>query len=862
MSTRLDTTGRLTLSAPTSPGYKKRRFDAICYSPSHSVRASTHSELGDGVRRASSARHSVAERIPHVRRVHELQRPRAKLAFGQDASLVLIGTKGSGLSSFAVIAAKALRFRLIDTEAWLVEHQGLRRSAYVKEKGLDAYRNISSAALKEILNQHGTRCIIVCGPEALEPRCQPLIRKFALSHPVIMINRDLTTIQRYLGLENSNEVLHILKQSQQLCRQISNLEFFNLPESEADFCISAEISQRLRRKHTPNSPSLLRNVKQDFLQFLSLFAGTPGSADLQLYPASPSDREYSTVLQLEDVAAHESNLSNLDFGTDAIELIVRNRSSRDVPYDWDRISRSLQMVRRRSKAPIIYHTECDDQKILADKDEYTDLLHHGLRLLPDFITVNLGCTDRQVHDFTSSVGQTQVIGHRLYAKGGLTWKDSALHKEFDRAVALGCHVVRFVREAKSASEDRDCVAFQAAITSRSKVPLIAYNTGIVARSAMVLNSCLTSVRQPNVQIPDPSTSLLTLPQLMKAKFSSFIYQPLHFHIFGASIDYSLSPMMHNAAFDALAMEHIYTIKQSPDLRDLTALMDDTFGGASVSLPFKSRVISLLDSMSEAATAIQAVNTVLPSRATPISNTSNQSLLSRSCRNRAGPISGLHGENTDWIAIYVCISRYLSPANAIKPSSSALVIGAGGMARASIYALLKMGVRNIVIWNRTLSKAHEVRKHFTTLCADPQPEWLTHQSSSTPSGTAQYRIMVVETLDAPWPDIDQPTMVVCTIPAHRIGDATPPEFQIPQQWFRSRTGGVIIELSYRSAWTPLLQQAHENVHKGWICVEPLEILIEQGCAQFELFTGYPAPQRRMQDSIMDGYAAIHVTEETD
>jgi shikimate 5-dehydrogenase len=54
----------------------------------------------------------------------------------------------------------------------------------------------------------------------------------------------------------------------------------------------------------------------------------------------------------------------------------------------------------------------------------------------------------------------------------------------------------------------------------------------------------------------------------------------------------------------------------------------------------------------------------------------------------------------------------------------------------------------------------------------------------------------------------------------------------------------------------MQQAHENTHRGWTCVEPLEILIEQGCAQFELFTGHPAPKKRMTECLLEQFHAIH------
>jgi shikimate 5-dehydrogenase/shikimate kinase len=791
-----DTLAISSSSASSPSGIKRRRLDGPVYNAPFAVNPPTYRRLGTDTPDAGIPRYSTTSnpQSPASRNTHSRQTSRAGSPAERDASLVLVGTKGSGLSSFAVIAATALRFRLIDTESWLVEHYRMKRSEYIKQRGLDAYRKVSSKALGDILQQHGTRCVLVCGPEALEPHCQAMIRTFALTHPVVMINRDLTVIRDYLGLPDTSEVLQILGQGRQLCRRISSHEFYNLPEIEAASPLSAELCQNLRgRTEIHNPPQLLQNVKQDFLHFLNLLAGTPARPGSLLGPSSPSNREFSTVsmLRLEDVAEEDFSVVDLNRGTDAVELAVRFCPTQQIPCQRDRISRTLQMIRRHSEAPVIYHVDCQDSSLLSPKQAYIDLLYHGLRLVPEFITINLDCTDRQIRDLTTSVSRTQVIGHRVYSTAkSSVWTNPALHKEFDRAVALGCHIVRFVCDSKSASEDRACALFQAAIASRSKTPLIAYTTGIPSKSSMVLNPCLTPVRQPGIPNSDSTISLLSFQQLMRAKFSSYIYQPLHFHIFGASVDYSLSPMMHNAAFDALAMDHHYSFKQSHDLRDFNRLVDDSFGGASISLPYKGEILAQLDSTSQAAKAIQAVNTLLPLRAAVGGTGVKVDPLCRSHKNRAGPVVGLYGENTDWTAIYTCVSRYLSPANTIQPNSSALIVGAGGMARASVYALLQMGVRNIVLWNRTHSKAIRVAEHFTTLFTEPGSRLFNQASTDLTC-----RIEVVETLHSPWPEgLAQPTIVVCTIPAHQIGDTPPPEFEIPQQWFQSRTGGVIVEVS--------------------------------------------------------------------
>jgi shikimate 5-dehydrogenase len=193
-------------------------------------------------------------------------------------------------------------------------------------------------------------------------------------------------------------------------------------------------------------------------------------------------------------------------------------------------------------------------------------------------------------------------------------------------------------------------------------------------------------------------------------------------------------------------------------------------------------------MSPHARAIGAVNTLIPIRN---SEDSDDTRLSQESsvfiqKSRAGPIKGLHGDNTDWIGICNCIRRGLSPANAVRPSTTGLVIGSGGMARAAVYSMIHLGVQNIFVYNRTLANAEKLAHHYNRqdlfanerMGADGRP-----------------RVSTLSSLDEPWPaDYKQPTIIVSGIPAHSIGGAPAPNFHVPTQWLESPTGGVVVDVS--------------------------------------------------------------------
>jgi len=127
-----------------------------------------------------------------------------------------------------------------------------------------------------------------------------------------------------------------------------------------------------------------------------------------------------------------------------------------------------------------------------------------------------------------------------------------------------------------------------------------------------------------------------------------LLDPLHFCIFGASIFYSLSPAMYNAAYQATRLPHEYKAVQSSNIQYLDSLLRDPFfGGAAVTLPFKIDILKRMDSISAEAQGIEAVNIIIPVRSSTDDSTNIQ-------KSRVDRLVGLCGHNTDWIGITTCV----------------------------------------------------------------------------------------------------------------------------------------------------------------------------------------------------------------
>lgn len=264
-----------------------------------------------------------------------------------------------------------------------------------------------------------------------------------------------------------------------------------------------------------------------------------------------------------------------------------------------------------------------------------------------------------------------------------------------------------------------------------------------------------------------------------------------FYIFGHKISHSLSPTIHNAGFKHTSFNGHYTIHESPEVDSSIAalLADPDFGGASVTFPHKLQVAGLLDSVSAAAEKISAINTI------------------------SRKDGKLYGDNTDWIGVKTCIDGARIPGLTDAP---AIVLGAGGAARAACHALVEMGVPRILVINRTRANAEAMVSRF------PEARFDIY-------GTLEEAVEASETAPA--------RVVIGCIPAD---DLT--EDKIPAKLFGAVGSGVLVEMAYKPPVTGMEKAAAK--HPSWRIFKGVDILKEQGYAQFSIWTGKEAPKEVM------------------
>ena len=275
-------------------------------------------------------------------------------------------------------------------------------------------------------------------------------------------------------------------------------------------------------------------------------------------------------------------------------------------------------------------------------------------------------------------------------------------------------------------------------------------------------------------------------------------------LIGWPVEHSLSPAMHNAAFDALELNWRYVpLPVAPGdveaaVRGLVAL---GFRGANVTVPHKQAVISMLDSVPPSVRDLGAVNTLVIER-------KESSTV-------------IKGDNTDNQGFIAALEH---KEVALRGLKNAVVIGAGGAARAVVYALLRSGKGKIVVLNRTVARAqaliaeldHRLQERSLLRARSLTPETLVESARAAD-------LLVNATTVGMWPHME-----------HSIWS---PDVPIPAHL-------TVFDLVYNPLQTRLLEQAQRS---GASAISGLEMLVQQGALAFEIWTGKPAPVEVMRNA---------------
>ncbi|CAG9990363.1 unnamed protein product [Clonostachys byssicola] len=720
--------------------------------------------------------------------------------------------------------------------------------------------------MRSVLQEHPQGAVISAGSICVEVSGREILHEFSKNHHVIFVIRDADDICQYLRSCESQIVSDLIHMSSPMFRELSSYEFYNLSDQ------SLEQSHEPIRTSSQNQGLLLKNMESDFLRLIYAIRQQkpqlhtdPTSNSLSLASLESRHMTYALALPLELAESFVRRSQKLDIVADAVELIISIADNvEQAPFSdaiATQITRQYGVIRRAFQLPIIIHIAilCKSEHLSHTTARlYIQLAHQALRLAPEYLTIDVRLQDKQIRHIADARGPTKLIGHfHDHNPRANAWSSRKRQDILRRINTFPCVLARLCQEAISTQDNYSARLFrdQAKSWDWNHIPIIAYNTGHRGRASRSMNPILSPVTHHLLSLDDSPKALgldglLEATESQSALFASFTLEPQFFGIFGADILASLAPDMQNEAFRFWTMPHKTTIFQRSSLRDLQdVIRDPNFGGASVAAPFKQAIIPMIDDLSPASIAIGAVNTLIPIR------TRGSDRLLR--RGDCGKVLSLYGDNTDWIGVYTCIRRNLSPVNNVQESTTALVIGAGGMSQAAVYGLIHLGIRNIFIYNRTRSKAEDLVQRFDGKCysSDHKALEATDRSKVTErdnEACGPANLNLISSLEEPWPVFAPlPTVIISCVPGLTASGET--NIKVPDSWLGRTTGGVFLELTYNPPDTSLLRQVRKYAHRGWIFVHGLEILAEQGMSQWEVFTGRRAPKNHMRQKMCQAFA---------
>ncbi|MFO8036250.1 MAG: shikimate dehydrogenase [Anaerolineales bacterium] len=280
---------------------------------------------------------------------------------------------------------------------------------------------------------------------------------------------------------------------------------------------------------------------------------------------------------------------------------------------------------------------------------------------------------------------------------------------------------------------------------------------------------------------------------------------IHMGLIGFPLAHSYSQRLHERALDVLGLEgkyHLWEIPPLPQGKEeliskLKDLREGHLKGANVTIPHKRSVLYFVDRLTPMAQAVGAVNTLYldPQR------------------------DHVVGENTDSPGFWVDVRKVLlTVRKGEKPR--ALILGAGGAARAATHALLTHGW-SVSIAARRISQAESVAKHFGDQGRAVEVYHLSERASlkleacrlivnATPVG------MAPDTASSPWPQ----------------------SWEFPKK-------ALVYDLVYNPAQTLFMRQARGG---GLEVRNGLGMLVEQAALAFKRWTGAEPPRREMLEVV--------------
>lgn len=376
---------------------------------------------------------------------------------------------------------------------------------------------------------------------------------------------------------------------------------------------------------------------------------------------------------------------------------------------------------------------------------------------------------------------------------------SAIH---EKLVASGADVAKIAVTARSIMDN--LAVFKLLKERGAKTPTIALcmgEHGVVSRIASPLfGGYLTFAAASKEGKAKPSApGQLTTKQLCR----EFRYRDLRpttriYGVIGKPIAHSLSPLIHNAAFNELHIDALYLPFLVDDIREFVpAYREIGARGFSVTIPHKEAALECAEEVDELAARLGAANTLYESE------------------------GKWRAANTDCSASVGALERALGTkksGGSPLANKNIVVMGAGGAARAMVFGLVDKGAK-VVVANRTYERGAKLAEEASAVAGGK-----CHAVKLDELGDLKFDVICNLTSIGMHPNVD--------------------ESPVPAELLKPKM--VVFDAVYNPLETKLIRDARES---GCSVVPGLDWFIGQAAEQFRLWTGQDAPEETMRQAAL-------------
>ncbi|KAI2641975.1 EPSP synthase-domain-containing protein [Xylaria nigripes] len=690
-------------------------------------------------------------------------------------SVFVIGMRGAGKTTTGGWMANILGRPFVDFDDEIERRAGKTIPQIIGEDGAGwgDFRRAEVELLQDIMKKQSQGYIFSCGGGIIET---PEVREILISYHrkggiVLLVHRDLEQMVEYLMRDKTRpayteEIRGVYDRRKPFFQQCSNFEY-----------------------HSPylNSPGGLLEPSADFVRFVSIIEGK----STHFEEVKKKKRSFFVSLTMPSVSSGLEIIPRVCVGSDAVELRV------DLLEDLspESVASQVSLLRSATKLPIIFTVRSKSQGgsfNYVSEEEVLPLYKTAMRIGVEYVDLEMGLSDATIRAVLEMRnGSTSIIASHHDPEGKLSWKNGGWQSWYNRALHYG-DMIKLVGVARKMEDNFALGSFRDRMFASHGKPIIALNMGTLGQLSRIENRFLTPVSHPDLPFK-AAPGQLSAAEIRQALVLIGEVEKKQFYLFGSPISASRSPALHNALFRQTGLPHEYSLFETDCVSEVQDMIHSpNFGGASVTIPLKLDVMSLLDDVSESARIIGAVNTIIPE----VSEEGNIRLL---------------GDNTDWMGIvYSLRMAGLTMPPSAASAASCMVVGSGGTTRAAVYALHSLGFHSVYLVARNKGAIEEISNYFSK----------------------DYNIIHVEDASSIH---HMPRVIIGTVPADRPVDPSMGKLlgSIVRQPLQANQPHIYVEMAYRPRQTPLMTMAEES---GWTTIPGLEVLASQGFYQFQLWTG--------------------------